>query len=152
MRKSGAKREVRVKSYLLLPEQVAKYVTPLHAGLVLLPLWLFSKDHANHLAMVVNLVSVDSADTGHDMAHVVEEVAAVIRAMFERVKQGRRWNVTAEEREVLRSGIVQFDKYMRTWTSGRLLAASTKIATRNEYFKARGGKFLDWVPLEKEMV
>lgn len=54
MRKKGARRKAVLKSYLLLPEQVARYITPLRMSLELLPLGLFSKDHANHVAMIIN--------------------------------------------------------------------------------------------------
>lgn len=151
MRKRGAQRVKRLTGHLLLPEQVAKYVTPLHTGLVLLPLGLFGKDNADHLAMVINLVSVDAAGSGSGMFDVAENVAAVLRTMFARTKAGKSWGVTSEEREILRKGIVMFDRYIRTWTSDRMLIAATTIADHNEYCKARGGKFLDWVPLnEKE--
>ena len=63
MRKQGAKRKAGVSGYLLLPHQVAKYVTPLHIALELLPLGLFNKDHANGLARIINLMSVDSLNT-----------------------------------------------------------------------------------------
>jgi len=98
VRKQGAKRKAGVSGYLLLPHQVAKYVMPLHVALELLPLGLFNKDHANSLAQVINLMSVDSAAKNKIVYSAANACADILSSMFERVQHGKSWNVTAEER------------------------------------------------------
>lgn len=136
-----------LKSHILLPDQVAKYVMPMHIGLELLPLGLFGRSHADHLAMCVNLVAVDSAGSGNGMRGVADRAADVLLTMYRRVREGKSWNVTADERRVLMECITKMDRYMRTWTSARLLVAAKTIALHNDVAKAKGGKFLDRIPV-----
>ena len=152
MRKQGAKRKAGVSGYLLLPHQVAKYVMPLHVALELLPLGLFNKDHANSLAQVINLMSVDSAAKNKIVYSAANACADILSSMFERVQHGKSWNVTAEERAQLRGYILIFDRALRTWTSQRLLANAVTVDLHNSLAKDRGGKLLDRVPLtDQEM-
>ena len=152
MKKQGAKRKASVSGYLLLPHQVAKYVMPLHVALELLPLGLFNKDHANSLAQVINLMSVDSAARNSIVYSAANACADILSSMFERVQHGKSWNVTAEERAQLRGYILIFDRALRTWTSQRLLANAVTVDLHNSLAKDRGGKLLDRLPLtESEM-
>lgn len=152
MRKQGAKRKASMSGYLLLPHQVAQYVTPLHVSLELLPLGLFNKDHANGLARIINLMSVDSATNNKAVYMAANACAGVLTSMFERVQQGKAWNVTAEERTQLSGYILIFDRALRTWTSHRLLINAATVDAHNEVAKNRGGKLLDRLPLtENEM-
>lgn len=150
MRKQGAKRKAGVSGYLLLPQQVAKYVMPLHVALELLPLGLFNKDHANSLAQVINLMSVDSAAKNKIVYSAANACADILSSMFERVQQGKSWNVTTEERARLRAYILIFDRALRTWTSQRLLTNAITVDLHNALAKGRGGALLDRVPLTKE--
>lgn len=150
MKKQGAKRKASMSGYLLLPHQVAQYVTPLHVSLELLPLGLFNKDHANGLARIINLMSVDSATRNRAVYVAANACADVLASMFERVQQGKAWNVTAEERTQLREYILIFDKALRTWTSQRLLTNAVTVDLHNARAKDKGGKLLDRVPLTKE--
>jgi len=147
MRKQGAKFKKRLVSYLLTPEQVAKYVTPLHVGLTLLPLGAWQPAHANSLAIVINLISVDAADKDQRMLAAANRGGDVLRAMFERHTAGKAWNVTTGERKVLQECIVLYDRELRTWTSDRLLIAAATVDVHNAQFKANGGKFLDRVEI-----
>lgn len=152
VRKQGAKRKAGVSGYLLLPQQVAQYVTPLHVALELLPLGLFNKDHANSLAQVINLMSVDSAARNKIVYSAANACADILSSMFERVQHGKSWNVTAEERAQLRGYILIFDRALRTWTSQRLLTNAVTVDLHNSLAKDRGGKLLDRLPLtESEM-
>lgn len=152
MRKQGAKRKATLSGHLLLPHQVAQYVTPLHISLELLPLGLFNRDHANKLAQVVNLITVDSLNTNPVVYAAANTCADILSTMFERVKAGKSWNVTADEREKLRNHILIFDRALRTWTSHRLLINAATVDAHNAVAKNRGGKLLDRLPLtEKEM-
>lgn len=149
MRKRGARRQLRLPGYLLLPQQVAIYVTPMHMALELLPLGLFTRDHANHLAMVINLVAVDAAGTGNGMWAIAQRAGDVIVAMHDRVRAGAAWNTTSDERRTLCGCIVRIDHYLRTWTSARMLIASATVDEHNAEAKARGGEFLDRVAVEE---
>jgi len=152
VRKQGAKRKAGVSGYLLLPHQVAKYVMPLHVALELLPLGLFNKDHANKLAVVINLMSVDSAARSKIVYSAANACADILSSMFERVQQGKSWNVTAEERAQLRGYILIFDRALRTWTSQRLLTNAITVDLHNALAKGRGGALLDRVPLTEAEV
>lgn len=152
MRKQGAKRKAGVSGYLLLPQQVAKYVMPLHVALELLPLGLFNKDHANKLAVVINLMSVDSAASNTSVYAAANACADILSSMFERVQQGKSWNVTTEERARLREYILIFDRALRTWTSQRLLTNAITVDLHNALAKGRGGVLLDRVPLTEAEV
>lgn len=141
------KRQRRLSGYLLLPEQVAQYVTPMHMALELLPLGLFTRAHADHLGKVINLVAADSARRGNGLWHVADQAGQVLTRMFERVKDGRAWNVTADERAALKDAMVKMDRYLRTWTSTRLLTAATTVDEINTRARAEGRGFLDRVEL-----
>ena len=78
MRKQGARRKNTLSGHLLLPHQVAQYVTPLHISLELLPLGLFNKDHANKLAQVVNLITVDSLNANPAVYAAANACAVVV--------------------------------------------------------------------------
>lgn len=147
MRKQGAKRRQKTSGYLLLPHQVAEYVTPLHIALELLPLGLFNKDHANNLAKIINLITVDTVNKDVKVYAAANACADILSAMFERVQAGKSWNVTTEERARLREYILIFDRSMRTWTSNRLLINATTVDAHNAIAKKRGGNLLDRVPL-----
>lgn len=147
MRKRGARFKSQLKGYLLLPHQIQKYVTPMHMALELLPLGLFTRDHANAIACVVNVIAVDSAGTGNGMWQVADRAGGIISRMYARAKEGKAWNTTAEEREVLRECIVRFDRYLRGWTSARMIRNSATADEIAGKAKVNGGKFLDRVEI-----
>lgn len=147
MRKRSARRAY-APAYLLLPEQVAKYITPVRIAVELLPMGLFTLAHANSVLVVVNLVTADSAGRGNGMWEVAHEAGDVIVAMYERVKQGKPWNTTAEERRTLIRSINACDRYMRSWTSARLNAAILVNIETERVAKANGGQFMDKVDIE----
>ena len=148
MRKRGARRQPRLRAYLLLPEQVARYVTPLHMSLELLPLGLFNRAHADHMAMVLNLIAVDCRE-GDAIRPVMQEAGQILLRMYARVKEGKAWNCTADERKYLAHAIVQIDRHLRTWTSARLLVAAALVDDHNEMARAAGGQFLDQTVYEE---
>lgn len=147
MRKRGARFKHQMSGYLLLPHQISKYVTPMHMALELLPLGLFTRDHANAIACVVNVIAVDSAGTGNGMWQVADQAGGIISRMYARAKEGKSWNTTAEEREALRECIVRFDRYLRGWTSARMIRNSVAADEIAGKAKANGGKFLDRVEI-----
>lgn len=147
MRKRGARFKNQLKGYLLLPHQIQKYVTPMHMALELLPLGLFNRDHANAIANVVNVIAVDSAGTGNGMWQVADRAGEIISKMYARAKEGKSWNTTAEEREILRESIVKFDRYLRGWTSARMIRNAITADEIAEKAKAKGGKFLDRIEI-----
>ena len=66
---------------LLDEAAIHKMLTPLHMSVELLPLGLFTEDHAETLAKLVNLVAVDSAGKGNGMWQVADAVGQVLLAM-----------------------------------------------------------------------
>ena len=143
----GRKVAAALTGVILSPAQIQKIMTPLHLAPELLPLGLFTRDHADSVAMIVNLVAMDSAGKGNGMWMVANEVGEILLKMRERVDQGKAWNCTASEREDLIAGILKMDKYMRTWTNRRYTMAAIAVDRINVEAKAKGGKLLDRVEI-----
>ena len=132
---------------LLSAEAVNTLLMPLHMAVELLPLGLFTKEHAEHVAKLVNLVAADSAGRGDGAWTAADEVGSVLVAMKRRADAGKAWNCTAEERETLVTNIMKMDKYMRAWTNRRFTCAAITVDRINAKAKATGGKFLDRVEI-----
>lgn len=125
---------------LLDEASIHKMLTPLHMSVELLPLGLFTEDHAETLAKLVNLVAVDSAGKGNGMWQVVDAVGQVLLAMQARVDEGKSWNVTAQEREALVENVMRMDKHFRTWTVRRFNINAIAVNEINARAKAQGAK------------
>ena len=145
--KKGSK--FKAKNYLLLPHQVAEYITPLHVGLTLLPLGLYTRDNANALIRVINLVAMDAASKNGPMMDVAYNCGSLVRKMLDRVAQGKSWNVTTEERKLLQEYTVKMDRYFRQWTTHRLLAAAATVDHHNNLAKEKGLEFGAWVEVKE---
>lgn len=125
---------------LLDEAAINKMLTPLHMSVELLPLGLFTEDHAEMIAKLINLVAVDSAGKGNGMWQVADAVGQVLIAMQERVENGKSWNVTATERETLVENIMKMDKHFRTWTVRRFNINAMAVNEINNRAKAQGAK------------
>lgn len=136
-----------VKSHLLMPEQVSKMVLPLHMALELLPLGLFTREHADHLAKMINIVYV-SADDKSPAYLVSRKAGDVLIAMYARVKEGKAWNTTISERDTLKQSILAIDKHIRAMTTSSLKTAAVTIDLLNAEAKAKGYGFLDTAPVK----
>ena len=119
---------------------IHKMLTPLHMSVELLPLGLFTEDHAGMIAKLINLVAVDSAGKGNGLWQVADSVGQVLIAMQERVEAGKSWNVTATERETLVENIMKMDKHFRTWTVRRFNINAMAVNEINNRAKAEGYK------------
>lgn len=118
-------------------------LTPLHMAVELLPLGLFGRAHADHVAKVINVVAMDSASKGNGMWEVADEAGQILLAMKARVDAGKSWNCTVAERERLTACILKMDKYMRTWTNRRFTVAAITVDRVNRERIAQGAKFLE---------
>jgi len=125
---------------LLDEAAIHKMLTPLHMSVELLPLGLFTEDHAWMIAKLINLVAVDSAGKGNGLWQVADSVGQVLIAMQERVEAGKSWNVTATERETLVENIMKMDKHFRTWTVRRFNINAMAVNEINNRAKAEGYK------------
>ena len=125
---------------LLDEAAIHKILTPLHMSVELLPLGLFTEDHAEMIAKLINLMAVDSAGKGNGMWQVADSVGQVLIAMQERVEAGKSWNVTAQERETLVENIMKMDKHLRTWTVRRFNINAIAVNEINNRAKAEGYK------------
>ena len=119
---------------------IHKMLTPLHMSVELLPLGLFTEDHAGMIAKLINLMAVDSAGKGNGLWQVADSVGQVLIAMQERVEAGKSWNVTATERETLVENIMKMDKHFRTWTVRRFNINAMAVNEINNRAKAEGYK------------
>lgn len=132
-------------SHLLMPNQVAKYVLPLHMAVELLPLGLYQREHANHAAMVINLVRIDATGRSAEVYDMANEAAGTLSGIIARYTRTEKWGATSEELSALRKAALVMDKYMRTWTTNRLRVAAATADVLNEQAKARGAKTFEQV-------
>lgn len=143
------KRIVRSRGHILLEHQVTNIVMPLHISLTLLPIGAFSREHANSLAKVINLVFVDSDGRNPEAYAAAKDAGDVLCSMFKRVREGKSWNTTIEEKERLTRAIVTMDHYVRRFTTDRFLKAAMTVDALNKEAKAKGYGFLDQAPVTK---
>lgn len=120
---------------------------PLHTALTLLPLGLFSRAHADHLAKMINIVFVDASDKDDVAVAMARRAGTVLTTMFKRVKEGKSWNTTVDERDTLKASIVEIDRFVRRMTTNRLAIAAATIDRLNMEAVAKGYKFLDMAPI-----
>lgn len=132
---------------LLSQEAIGRMLTPLHMSVELLPLGLFTKDHAEHVAKIVNLVAADSAGRGDGAWQVADRVGTVLVAMKTRADAGKAWNCTTEEREILIENITKMDRYLRAWTNRRFTQAAMTVDRINAEARAAGGQFMERVEI-----
>lgn len=125
---------------LLNEAAINKMLTPLHMSVELLPLGLFTEDHAETIAKLVNLVAVDSAGKGNGMWQIADAIGQVLLSMQARVEQGKAWNVTVDERASLVENVMKLDKYLRTWTVRRFNINAMAVNEINNRAKAQGAK------------
>ena len=128
---------------LLDEAAIHKMLTPLHMAVELLPLGHFGREHADHVAKIINVVAMDSASKGNGMWEVADEAGQILLAMKARVDAGKSWNCTVAERERLTACILKMDKYMRTWTNRRFTTAAMTVDAINRRRIAEGAKFLE---------
>lgn len=143
------KRVIRSKGHILLENQVSKLVLPLHLSLTLLPMGAFTREHADSLAKVINLVFVDSDGRNPTAYATAKDAGDVLCSMFKRVREGKSWNTTIEEKERLTRAIVTMDHYVRRFTTDRFLKAAMTVDALNKEAKAKGYGFLDQAPVTK---
>lgn len=148
MRKS-CKRVKRSKGHILIGAQLERIVLPLHIALTLLPIGAFTRDHADSIAKVINIVFVDAPERNQAAYKAACDAGDVLCAMFKRVREGKSWNVTTSERDVLMSSILTMDKHVRTMTTTRFLIADKTVDALNAEAKAKGYGFLDKAPVTK---
>ena len=125
---------------LLDEAAIHKMLTPLHMSVELLPLGLFTEDHAEMIAKLINLMAVDSAGKGNGMWQIADAVGQVLIVMQARVDEGKSWNVTAQERETMIENVMKMDKHLRTWTVRRFNINAMAVNEINNRAKAEGYK------------
>ena len=125
---------------LLDEAAINKMLTPLHMAIELLPLGLFTQDHAEMIAKLINLMAVDSAGKGNGMWQIADAVGQVLIAMQARVDEGKSWNVTAQEREMMIENVMKMDKHLRAWTVRRFNINAMAVNEINNRAKAEGYK------------
>lgn len=145
--KWGRKVNPMLTGALLSQEAIGRLLTPLHMSVELLPMGCFTKDHAEHVAKIVNIVAADSAGRGDGMWQVADRVGSILVAMKERVDAGKSWNCTAAERESLIENITKMDRYVRAWTNRRFTKAAITVDQINAAARAKGGAFMDRVEI-----
>ena len=128
MKKRGARIRHTARGHILTPNQIKKLTLPIHVALELLPLGLYTEDHAHDLAAFLNIASAAAAEAGNEnVKRSVIDAMAVVEQMQERVRAGKGWNVTADERDQLTRAIMVIDTWQRTQTTARWKRAIYRV-------------------------
>lgn len=145
MRKRGARIRT-LRGHILRPDQVAALVTPIHVALELLPLGLYTIEHAHDLAAFLSVAQVAAEDARRpDIVEVGCEGAKVLLKMRDRAKAGKSWNVTNEEREALTRCVMTIDRWYRTQTNVRWRKALATVLVMADRAIAEGKEELDLI-------
>lgn len=141
--KWGRKVHPMLNNALLSEASVNRMLIPLHMAVTMISLNQFTREHADNILKVINLVAVDSASRNNGMWQLADRAGEIIIAMSKR----DQWAPTREELDELTEKVLQMDKYMRTWTNRRLTVAAVTVDKINHQAKANGKQFLDRVEL-----
>lgn len=130
----------------LTDAQVARLMTPLHMAIELLPLGLFTVEHAHDLAAMLTIAQL-AAEASH-RTDIVEHGAAaaqVLMTMRDRVEAGRNWNVTADERDQLMRSVLAIDKWFPECPTVRWVQAIRRAMRVADEARARGAGPLEMI-------
>ena len=126
--------------------QVARLLTPVHAAIELLPLGLYTIEHAHDLAAFLTIAQLAAeASNRPDVVTHGADAALVLLAMRDRVAAGKSWNVTADERERLMRGVVAIDHWFHEVPLVRWQQAVAKAYRIADRAKARGAAPLEMI-------
>jgi pyruvate/oxaloacetate carboxyltransferase len=140
VRKRGATFN-RARGHILTPQQVQQLVMPIHMAIELLPLGLYTEDHAHDLAAFLNIAQCAAVEAGRDdIITAAVEAVEVLAEMKHRADEGKNWNVTTAERDTLMRAVVTIDKWQRTQTTARWTRAMHKVIAACDRALAGGAK------------
>lgn len=143
---SRAPRSVRHRDrgHVLTPKQVEDLVIPIHIAIELLPLGLYTEQHAYDLAAFLNVAQFAANDAGRDDIHAATVSGVhVLMAMRDRVRAGKVWNVTMSERDTLMRTVTILDRWYRTQTNTRWKRALRRVYEICDRALAEGRNELD---------
>ena len=126
--------------------QVAALLMPIHMAIELLPLGLYTVEHAHDLAafLTISQLAAESCSRPDMVAHG-RDAAMVLLAMRDRVEAGKGWNVTADERERLMRAVVAIDRWFADVPLVRWQQAVAKAYRIADRERARGAKPLEMI-------
>lgn len=142
-RKPAARRD---RGHVMMPHQVERLVMPIHVALELLPLGLFTEQHAHDLAAFLTVAQLAAEEAGReDIVSAGADGALALLAMRDRVRDGKAWNVTTDERARLMRCVVTLDRWYRTTTTSRWVRALRRATELADAAMARGAGRLDLI-------
>ncbi len=146
MTKRGIRHFPPPKRPTLTDAQVARLMTPLHMAIELLPLGLFTREHAHDLAAMLTIAQYAAeASNRDDIIEHGASAALVLLAMRDRVEAGRNWNVTADEREALMRSVLAIDKWFPECPTVRWVQSIMRAYRVADAARARGMKPLEMI-------
>lgn len=149
MRKRGARFSGQ-RGHVLTPPQVQKLVMPIHVALELLPLGLYTEQHAHDLAAFLNVAQFASDEAGRNDIHEHAHGAVLILLrMRDRATARGSWNVTADERAQLHAHIVAIDRWMRGVSSTRWGRALRHVLAACDRAAAKGLQEMDVIDIPR---
>lgn len=111
MRKRGARRSP--PPVKLTPKQVADLTMPIHIAMQMLPLGLYTEDHAHDLVAFLGVAHFAATETNkQDARQVCSEASEILLTMAERAKRTGSWNVTSAECKTLLGAVTAIDEWM----------------------------------------
>lgn len=130
--------------HIMTPSQVQELITPIHMAIELLPLGLFNAQHGHDLAAFLNVATLAARDAGRtDIHDVAQEGVEVLLTMRDRVRAGKSWNVTTDERETLTRVVMTLDRWHRTQTTTRWRRALYAVLRACDRAQAEGMQEMD---------
>lgn len=134
----------RDRGHVMTPRQVEQLVMPIHIAIELLPLGLYTEQHAHDLAAFLNVAQFAANEAGRDDIHA-ETVCGVrvLMAMRDRARAGKAWNVTHDERTTLLRTVNILDCWHRTQTNTRWERAMRRVIEICDRAMAQGRRELD---------
>lgn len=129
---------------LLTDKEVRDICMPIHVALTLLPLGLYTESHAHDLAAFLTVAQVAAKNLNRpDMITAGSDGATVLLAMRDRVRAGKQWNVTADERDALMRSITAIDEWFPTVKKVAWIRALREVYRMCERAAERGLQELD---------
>lgn len=131
---------------LLSREEVGRLTMPIHAALTLLPLGLYEESHAHDLAAFLTVAQVVARNANRrDIMKAGDDGASALLAMRDRARQGKSWNVTAEERDALMRSVTAIDEWFSSVKKVAWIAAVRTVYRMCDEASERGLQELDLI-------
>lgn len=131
---------------LLSPDEVGRLTMPIHAALTLLPQGLYTESHAHDLAAFLTVAQVVARSASrNDIMKAGDDGASALLSMRDRARNGKSWNVTAEERDALMRSVTVIDQWFPSVKKVAWISAVRTVYRMCDEASERGLQELDLI-------